>query len=209
MTQNDVEILARETAFQGYFRIDRYKLRHKLFAGGWGVPIQRELFERGHAVGVVLYDPDRDQVVLTEQFRVGAMAAGRDPWVTEIVAGIIEEGEAPNDVARRETQEEAGCNILDLVPICDYLVSPGGTSETVKLFCARVDARNVNGIHGLPEEGEDIRVWSVPLAAALADLADGKVTNSMTLIALQWLALNRAALRQRWGVRLDGPSLPR
>jgi ADP-ribose pyrophosphatase len=199
MTPNDVEILEHETAFQGYFRIDRYRLRHRLFAGGWGVPIQRELFERGHAVGVILYDPDRDLVVLTEQFRVGALAAGRGPWVTEIVAGIIEHGEAPPDVAKRETQEEAGCAVLDLVPICDYLVSPGGTSETVKLYCARVDARKAEGIHGLPEEGEDIRVWSVPLAKALEDLAAGRVTNSMTLIALQWLALNHAALRKRWG----------
>jgi ADP-ribose pyrophosphatase len=199
MTPNDVEIIEHETVFQGYFRIDRYKLRHNLFQGGWGAPIQRELFERGHAVGVVLYDPDSDRVVLTEQFRVGALAAGRGPWVTEIVAGIIEHGEAPPEVARRETQEEAGCDVLDLVPICDYLVSPGGTSETVKLFCARVDASRAEGIHGLPEEGEDIRVWSVPLSAALEDLNAGRVTNSMTIIALQWLALNHAALRRRWG----------
>lgn len=198
MHASDVEILARDTCFQGYFRIDRYRLRHRLHGGGWSGEMTRELFERGHAVAVVPYDPMADAVVLIEQFRVGAYAAGFPCWLTEIVAGIIDEGETPEAVARRETVEEAGCTILDLVPVCRYMASPGGTSESVTLFCGRVDSTGVGGIHGLPDEHEDIRVEVVPWAEARRRLDEDRIGNAVTIIALQWLALHRDALRQRW-----------
>jgi ADP-ribose pyrophosphatase len=198
MQLDGVEIVAHETAYQGYFRIDRYRIRHRLFAGGISPEIRREVFERGHAVAVILYDPVLDAVVLIEQFRVGALTADFPPWVTEIVAGIIDPGEEPADVARRETTEETGCEILDLVPVHRYLVSPGCSSESVTLFCARVDASNAGGIHGLENEGEDIRVSVVPMEKALHDLASGRVNTSLGLIGVQWLALNRESLRKRW-----------
>lgn len=198
MNARDVEILSYETAYKGYFRIDRYRLRHPLFAGGVSAEIRREVFDRGHAVGVVLYDPTRDAVVLIEQFRVGALHAGWKPWITEIVAGVIDPGEAPEAVARRESDEEAGCRILDLVPIYNYLVSPGCSSETVRLFCGRVDSEGVGGVFGLAHEGEDIRVSVVPFDEAMVRLADGRVNSSIAVIGLQWLALNRAKLRARW-----------
>lgn len=198
MAPDDVEIIAHEIAYQGYFRIDRYRLRHRLFGGGTSPEIRREVFQRGHAVAAILYDPDCDSVVLIEQFRVGALAAGYRPWVTEIVAGIIDEGETPAEVARRETVEETGCTVLDLIPVHNYLVSPGCSSETVKLFCARVDASRAGGIHGLKEEGEDIRVDVVPAEEALQALAAGRVNTSLGIIGLQWLALNRDKLRALW-----------
>ncbi len=198
MNHSDIEISERRVAYQGYFRIEAYRLRHRLFAGGWSHELSRELFDRGRVVGVLLYDPDRDAVILVEQFRIGALAAGRAPWVVEIVAGVIEPGEAAADVARRETQEEAGCVVGELLPLYDYLVSPGCSSEYVALFCGRVDSSNVGGIHGLPYEHEDIRVSVVGVDDALRALADGRIANSMSIIALQWLALNREGLRHRW-----------
>ena len=77
MTSRKVDILERVTAFQGYFRVDRYRLRHETFDGGMSAEITREIFERGHAAAALPYDPVRDEVVLLEQFRVGAHAAGR------------------------------------------------------------------------------------------------------------------------------------
>lgn len=193
-----VEILEKTTPFQGYFRIDRYRLRHRRFEGGWTEPMTLELFERGHAVAVVLYDPERDAVVLIEQFRIGAYAAGRDAWLTEVVAGIIEEGEDPADVVRREALEEAGCEIQELVSIGTVLPTPGGSSETLAFYCGRVDSRDVGGVHGLAHEGEDIRVLVVPADEALARvMADGCV-NGNAMISLQWLALNKVELRDRW-----------
>lgn len=198
MDSNNVEILSHDTLFQAYFRVDRFSVRHGLFAGGMSGEIQREVFQRGHAVGVLLYDPDRDSVVLIEQFRMGALAAGHKPWITEIVAGIIDPNESPSDVAHRETMEEAGCTVSDLIPVYDYLVSPGCSSETVKLFCGRVDSSGVGGIFGLEHEGEDIRVSVAPLDDALARVASGDINSSIAIIGLQWLALNRTKLQARW-----------
>ena len=198
MTENDVEIIEKRTLYQGYFRIDSYRLRHRLHAGGWSDAIDRELFERGHVAAVLPYDPVADTVVLLEQFRVGAYVAGLPSWQIEIVAGIIEAGETVEAVARRESAEEAGCEILELAPICRYLVSPGGATETVMLYCGRVDSRGLGGIHGLKHEHEDIRVDVVPYEQARDWLDRGRIGNALTLIALQWLALHRDELRGRW-----------
>ena len=193
-----VELLDKSERYSGFFRINCYRLRHRLFAGGWSGAIEREVFERGHAVGVLPYDPVADSLVLIEQFRIGALVAGMSPWLIEVVAGIIEEGEAPEEVARRETREEAGLEIQALMPMCRYLVSPGGSSESVRLYCGRVDSRGAGGIHGLAEEHEDIRVDRLPYGEAMRLLEEGRVTNSVSLIALQWLALHRDRVRAAW-----------
>lgn len=195
---DNIEILDKALRYKGFFEIISYRFRHRLFAGGWSGEIEREVFERGHAVAVLPYDPAADAVVLIEQFRIGALVAGLEPWQTEIVAGIIEPGEAPEDVARREAMEEAGAAIGPLVPIYRYVVSPGGASESVQVYCGRVDSKGLGGIHGLPEENEDIRVEVHTFAGAMAALDAGKVTNAVSIIALQWLALNRARLRETW-----------
>ena len=192
------EIIEKIVAYKGFFRLDRYRLRHELFAGGWSQDMQRECLERGQAVAVLLYDPKRDQVVLVEQFRLGALHAPEGPWLLEIVAGIVESGEAKRDVARREAIEEAGCTVLDLVPVCECFVSPGGTSETVTVYCGRVDAERATGIHGLAEEHEDIRVHVFSRTETLELLHSGQICSAPTVIALQWLTLNYSSLRQRW-----------
>ncbi|MBF0267426.1 MAG: ADP-ribose diphosphatase [Alphaproteobacteria bacterium] len=196
--ERKVELVEKVTAYQGYFRIDRYKLRHSLFAGGLSGVMTRELFERGHAVGLLPYDPVKDAVVLIEQFRIGAYAHGWNPWLLEIVAGIIEEGESHADVARRETKEEAGIDVSDLVPVHHYLVSPGGATETCALYCGRVNSEHAAGIHGVGAEHEDIRVVVMSADEAIAKLEGGQVVNAAAVIGLQWLALKRPELRRRW-----------
>lgn len=196
--RDDVRILARENVCQSYFRLDRWRLEHRTFAGGWSGEVVREVFERGHAVSVLLYDPDRDEVALIEQFRVGALAAGWNPWLVEVVAGIIEQGEHPDEVARREVREEAGCEVLDMIPIMDAILSPGAVSETVRMYCARVDCSAIGGLHGLAEEGEDIRVFTIPADEAIAMARDGRINNSVAIMSLLWLALERDGLKARW-----------
>src|SRR5215468_4708489 len=176
----EIELLERSEQYRGYFRIVRYRFRHELFGGGWSGEVRREVFERGHAVGVLPYDPAADSLVLIEQFRIGAYVAGMDPWLTEVVAGIIEDDEAPEEVARREAREEAGLEIQALIPMCRYVVSPGGTSESVRLYCGRVDSRGAGGVHGLAEEHEDIRVLVLPYAEAMAWLEDGRISNAVS-----------------------------
>jgi len=168
--------------------------------------ISREIFERGHAASCILYDPDLDLLVMIEQFRIGAYAANNSPWyddetspwLIEIVAGIIEEGENPEEVVRREALEEAGCMVHEIEAIHHYLVTPGGSSESVFAFCACVDASNVGGVHGLEEEGEDIRVFTETPENVFAMLADGRIHNSTTIIPMYWFKENRKRLRAAW-----------
>jgi ADP-ribose pyrophosphatase len=197
--RDDVEILSRDVLCQSYFRLERYHLRHKLHGGGWSGVLSRELFERGKAAAVLLYDPALDAVVLIQQFRVGALAAGHDPWLTELVAGVIDEGEKAERTVGREAIEEANVAVTDLVPISAHLTSPGGCSETVEIFCGRCDASKAGGVHGLRAEQEDIRVLVVPSAEAFAmRRRHREIYDSSTLLALLWLELERDNLRKRW-----------
>ncbi|MBM7061203.1 NUDIX domain-containing protein [Pseudomonas sp. UL073] len=193
-----VEILEREQCFRGFYRLDRLHLRHRQFAGGMGPTISRELFVRHDAVCVLPYDPQRDCVVLIEQFRVGAMAKTDNPWLLELVAGLIDKDEEPEEVAHREAQEEADLELTSLWPITRYFPSPGGSDEQVHLYLARCDSQGAGGIHGLAEEGEDIRVHVWALEDALQAVKDGRINNAASIIALQWLALNRAEVRGLW-----------
>lgn len=197
-TSSDVKILEKKTVYKGYFRIEKITLQHRLFAGDWSTPFEREIFERGHAVAVLLYDPILNKVVFIEQFRVGALEKNGNPWLLELVAGIIEEDENPEQVAMRETQEEAGLKFSALIPIYRYWVSPGGSTETVNLFCARVDASHAGGIHGLADEHEDIKVWVYDTQEAYQLLEQGQICNAITIIALQWLQLHEKAVKERW-----------
>ncbi|MGH8353817.1 MAG: NUDIX domain-containing protein [Pseudomonas sp.] len=198
MQRADVEVVAREACFRGFYKLDRVHLRHRQFAGGMGPTISRELFVRHDAVCVLPYDPQHDCVVLIEQFRVGALDKSENPWLLELVAGLIDQDESPEEVARREAKEEADLSLSSLWPISTYYPSPGGSDERVHLFVGRCDSRGAGGIHGLAEEGEDIRVHVWPLEDALAAVRDGRIDNAASIIALQWLALNRAEVRGLW-----------
>ncbi len=194
----DVRVLDSRVAYKGHFEMRKITLQHRCFAGGWSEPLVRELFERGDAVGVLPYDPVTDSLVLIEQFRPGAMRGDDSPWMLELVAGVVEPGENDEDVVHREAMEEAGCEVSELVPIATFIPSAGACSEQVRLFCGRVTSAAIGGIHGLDDEGEDILVHSVPRSEALQMVAEDRIPNGHTLIALQWLQIHGDELRERW-----------
>ena len=200
MTQPElkIEVDHRETLFDSFLRVDRLKLRHSLFAGGWSELMTRELILRPRAVGVLLFDPVQRQVVLVRQIRVGMLDEGQHPWLLELVAGMVESGEEPIEVAARESLEEANTKPQDLLQICEYYNSPGISNERITLFCGRVDATQAGGIFGLDAEHEDIEVVVLSLADALAKVASGEINNAMSIIALQWLQLNQPMLEESW-----------
>ena len=200
MTQPElkIEVDHRETLFDSFLRVDRLKLRHSLFAGGWSELMTRELILRPRAVGVLLFDPVQRQVVLVRQIRVGMLDEGQPPWLLELVAGMVESGEEPIEVAARESLEEANTKPQDLLQICEYYNSPGISNERITLFCGRVDATQAGGIFGLDAEHEDIEVVVLSLADALAKVASGEINNAMSIIALQWLQLNQPMLEESW-----------
>lgn len=196
-TPQDVEIVSKETLFKGFFRMVKYRFKHRLFEGGWSQPIEREMFDRGHAAALLPYDPVTDQVVIVEQIRVGALEHAH-PWQLEIVAGIIDDGESAEDVVRREAVEEAGINVADLEKVTSYYPSSGGCSEKLDVFVGKVDASTAHGVHGLDYEGEDIRVHVVSREQAYQWVVDGTFENGASIIALQWLELNHQRLRSEW-----------
>jgi ADP-ribose pyrophosphatase len=195
----DVEIERVETGFERFLRLDVFRFRQRLFCGAWSASRSHDVLRRGPAVAIVLYDPDRDRVVLIEQLRLPALLAGASPWQIEVPAGLVEAGETPAAVAIREVREETGLETIDaLVPIQRYLPSPGDSDESVMLYCARVDSAAAAGIHGLPEEGEDIRVVVKTFAEIAALIDAGAIENGHSLIGLYWLVRHREHLRRLW-----------
>ncbi|MFC0336254.1 NUDIX domain-containing protein [Kushneria avicenniae] len=194
---SDVERLEEIPLHRGFFNLDRVDVRYRQYQGGWSETVSREVFRHHDAVGVLLYDVERDEVVLVEQFRAGAMGRSFSPWLLEPAAGLIDSSESPEEVARREVSEETGCRAEELLEIHRYFPSPGACDEYITLFCALVDAGNVGGIHGLEEEHEDIMVRVLPFRDVWGLLEDGTINNAMLLIALYWLARERPALRAR------------
>lgn len=193
----DVEIAETTVGYQGFFRLERLKLRHKLFAGGWSQWFSRELFVRGDAVAAILFDPVNDRIGFIEQFRVGALKTHYGPWCLEVVAGISEQGESPEEVIVREIEEEAGISAVELLPICQYLSSPGGSDEQLHLFCALCDLSAGGGNFGLSSENEDIRLHVAPSQQVFDALYTSRFNNAATLLCLQWLQINHARLRNR------------
>ena len=182
------------TLCEKYFKLDEFSVSHELYGGGFSPVFTREVFERGSVVAVLPYDPDRRKVILIEQFRVGPHADADGPWLIESVAGVIEAGESTQDVAIRESEEEAGCHIRQLHLISRYYVSPGGTSEYCTSYCGLIDSNGLGGVHGLAEENEDIYVMVVDAEEAFGWVREGKIRSSATIIALQWLELNESRI---------------
>lgn len=195
----DVQIEDVCTVSARKLRIDTYKFRHRLFSGEWGAERNYDVLRRGGAVAIALYDPDRDCVVLVEQFRLPALLAGSSPWQLEAAAGLIDTDETPEEVAVRETREESGLALIgEPIRIQRYLSSAGNSDEATVLFCGRVDSTLAAGVHGVPEEHEDIRVVVKTLAEVETLLAEGAIESGHTLIALYWLLGHRDVLRQLW-----------
>lgn len=199
-SNNDVVIEKTETVFSGFFRVLRHHLRHKLFNGEWSHPLQRELFVRGDSVGVLLYDPARDCVALTQQFRIGCLDNAAGAWVWEVVAGMVKPGENSAEVALREVAEETGLQLhaTQLQAIAHYYSSPGGTDERLQLYCALCNLPpEIEGTYGLAEEGEDIRVRTFATTTVFGAMLAGTINNAATIIALQWLQINHDTLRHQ------------
>ncbi|MDF1628634.1 MAG: NUDIX domain-containing protein [Alcanivoracaceae bacterium] len=195
----DVEIINRETPFQGFFRVDRLTLRHRLYRGGWSAPLNRELFMRRDAAAALPYDPQRGEILLVEQFRVGALEWRDSPWCLEMIAGIADkEGESAEDLIRREAIEEAGITLTEMEQIAYYMPSPGGSNERLRIFVARADLSKAGGVFGHEGEGEDIRAFTVPVDDIPALLASGRLDNAASIIAMQWMLLHRSSLDARW-----------
>jgi ADP-ribose pyrophosphatase len=207
-THPDIEIARTRSVSARHLRIDTLDFRHRLFSGEWSAERSYDVLRRGRAVAIVLYDPDRDTVVLVEQLRLPALLAGSSPWQIEAAAGLIDTEETPQAVAVRETREETGLELIgEPILIQRYLSSSGNSDEDVVLFCGRVDSTAAAGVHGLPEEHEDIRVVVKTLGEVEAMLDAGAIESGHTLVGVYWLLRHRERLRRAWPPRCEEGAL--
>lgn len=191
------KIKQRKRNYNGHFKVDQLIVQHELFAGGFSKELMREQVSRQNAVAVLPYDPIRDEVVLVEQFRVGALDED-NPWLIEIIAGLVEEGEDLEEVARREALEEANCEVDDLQHVASFFPTPGGFSELSHVYIGKTDATDLEGVCGLEEEGEDIRVHVVPSATAIEMLHQGKMCSAIPMIAMYNFIQLKDKLQNKW-----------
>lgn len=192
----DLDLIADDTVWDGRFALQRVRFRHRRFDGTMSGELTWELWRRGDAVAVLPYDPRADRVVLIEQFRLPAHAAGIDPMMTEIVAGLCEPGEAPEDTARRETTEETGLTAGRMEKVTEVMLMQGGCDERLILFAAEITAPEANGVFGLAAEEENIRIKVMDARDAIARAT--QMRNATATLALLWLGLNRDRLRKEW-----------
>ncbi len=191
---DDVKVSSREIIGQGWGQIERFVFRHKRYDGTWSDEVTRDLYTIGEVSMILPYDPALDAVVLVEQFRTCGLHWGEATWLFEAIAGIIDHGETPPDVAMRESVEEAGCVITAPVHIATVYSSPGGYGERTYMYAGRADLSQAGGIHGLAHEHEDIRAVCVPLSEAYAASLDGRIRDAKTMLMIQWLVNNKAKL---------------
>ena len=192
------EILKIEPVYQGFFGLDKLRLRIRQFDGSWSGEFTRELYRVGQAVVVILFDPRADALVMIEQFRIASHMQAREAWMLEFVAGLIDDDETPDAVAHRETGEEAGLKIARLEKIGEYFVSPATSDELITLFIGEVDSSQAGGVFGLASEHENIKVHVKPVDEVLALADAGKLTNVNTLVGALWFARHRADITARW-----------
>jgi ADP-ribose pyrophosphatase len=198
-----LQIEREQLVWNGRFPLQLVTFRYRRFDGSQSGPLTWELWRRGRAAAMLPYDPVRDEVVLIEQFRLPGLAAGVDPVMTEVPAGLCNDGEDEATTIRRELREEIGLDADLVTPIGEFVLTPGGADEKLALFVGRVRAPaagpdGVAGLGGLIAEQEDIRVRVRPALAAIEDAASGRLPNSVATIALLWLGLRRDRLRAEW-----------
>ncbi|MBL4775218.1 MAG: NUDIX domain-containing protein [Mariprofundus sp.] len=180
----DYQIIKKERVYQGFFAMDEYTVEHDRFAGG-SLQVKRENMERGDAAALLLYDAKADEVLLLQQFRIGPVARGDKPWLTEIVAGIIDKGETAEQAVIREAQEEAGFAPSEVTFLGRYYTTPGACSERIDLFLGLVDKQcPVSAGGGCDDEQEDIRSFWVSRQQAMRMLAEGEIASGAPMLAL-------------------------
>lgn len=185
---SDVSIESRENLFRGFIQVEKVTIKHRLFnKSNYSSSIHRELIHRPEAAGVLLYDNQQKRFALIEQFRIGALNDTVSPWQLEVIAGVLDGDETPETCIRRESLEEAGCEVNDLQHLFTFYPSAGACSEIFHLYVANVELPTSGGVFGMPDEGEDIQLHLFDYSDAPLLLKNGRLRNAPVIMALQWL----------------------
>ena len=183
----------RRPLHEGFLRVYEYEFDVEKHDGG-STRLSREVMERGNAVAVLGHDPVRDEVVLGNEFRPGAIVAGDYPYRDNLIAGVIDRGETALEAAVREMREETGLVLSNPVLIhAGAYVSSGGTSEKISIVYGTVDTLLAGGVHGSREEDEDILSVVLPATVFIERVRSGEINDLKTLVAGYWFAEREAA----------------
>lgn len=187
-----VLIEKKKRIFDDFFKIDEALLSYEQFDGRMSPVVRRLNFERGDAVSALIFNPKRQVIILVNQFKYPTFEKGPG-WITETVAGMINENENTQDAIRREVLEETGYEVSTAELISTFYVSPGGTSERIFLYYVEVDDNNKTSEGGgLAEENEDIINVEMSLDEAIAKFKNGEIIDAKTIIAVLWLKSRHA-----------------
>ncbi len=184
------KILTKKIIHNGFFKMNEITLKYQKYDGKWSNEIKRELFGGAQVSAVLPYDPHNKKIVLIQQFRPGTISRNSDNYLDEIVAGIIDKDETPEETAIRECFEETGCKAKKLRAIQGYFPAPGSSESFYHLFLGEVVAPKKEIIKGLENENEDILVKSYSFEEVKKKMENNEILNGLTLIALQWFFLN-------------------
>lgn len=184
-----VEIESRRYLLEDVFKVEEAYLRHENFDGTMSGTIRRINFERGNSVAVLVYNLDTKKLVLLNQFRYPAYVENGPGWITEVIAGIIDSGETPEESARREAQEETGLEVENVEFIASFYPSPGGCSEQIYLYYVEISGEKAkyNETGGLASEHENIRTLELSLEEALGQIRSGEIRDAKTILGIFWL----------------------
>ena len=183
------KIINKKNLYSGFFSLNKYEFTHEKHNGEWTDTVGREIFSGATVSTLLPYDPIKKEIVLIQQFRAGVLSRGVENYLYEIAAGIIDDGENPEEAAIRECYEETGCEVKKIHPIQSYFPAPGSSEEYYYLYLGEVEAFEGERIRGVENENEDILVKSFKIKDVRQMLKEKKIKNGLTLVALQWFFL--------------------
>lgn len=183
------KIINKKKLYSGFFSLNKYEFIHQKHDGIWTNKVEREVFSGSHVSALLPYDPIKKEIILIQQFRAGVLSRYDDDYLYEIVAGIIDKNESPEETARRECLEETGCEVNKITPIQNYFPNPGSSESYYHLFLGDINSFTGERIKGIESENENILVKPFKINQVRKMLKDKVITNGLTLVALQWFFL--------------------
>ncbi|PRY50280.1 nudix-type nucleoside diphosphatase (YffH/AdpP family) [Arcticibacter pallidicorallinus] len=188
---SDIKIIKEETLSDKKYPLKFYTFQR---TGSKGKLLEKknEVYFRPDAVTVLLVDSVNSKFLLIKQFRLPTFLNGNETgYLVEACAGLIDEGESPEETAYREVDEETGYPIHDLTKVANVYTSAGGITEFQHLYIAWYNSRGRHGEGGgLEEEGEDIELVEMSFDEARRTLKKGEFMDAKTILLLQHYFLN-------------------
>lgn len=187
-----VSIEEKKTIFDDFFKVEEAYLRFEQFNGQMSPRIRRLNMERGNSVAIVILNKDTNQLVMVTQFRYPTYQNG-DGWTIEIIAGMVDPGETPEQTLKRELDEEIGLKLETFERIAAFYPSPGGSSEQIHLYYAEVSGEKAKykQTGGLLSHGEDVKAIELSLQDALSKVKSGEIVDAKTIIGVYWMENRR------------------